>query len=243
MVPVFCQTELAVAAVDYATVGKSEVLDYLSGIKSLMACHSDIIEIQRVNATIAIMKLQKLMSLGICLVCLLSTPVLTGETGLKGKWELDEELTEKLEPPIRTNRGFGRGLRNAVIPVPTGPGSQDPNAASLKQPLVLTCVGLTLSKQDETVEIACENGSQREFKVGNRHGRKTTWRNNRLTESYKSTSRRVKHSFKLDRNDNMIVTVTIKPDGGVSQKYVRAFNRVITESTPGSESPDSTGTS
>lgn len=219
------------------------MLDYLSGIKSLIACHSDIIEIQRVNATIAIMKLQKLMSLGICLVCLLSTPVLTGETGLKGKWELDEELTEKLEPPIRTNRGFARGLQNAVLPIPGRQGSQDPNAASLKQPLVLDCVGLTLSKKEETVEIACENGSQRKFQVGNRHGRKTTWRNNRLTESYKSTSRRVKHSFKLDRNDNMIVTVTIKPDGGVSQKYVRAFNRVITESTPGSESPDSTDTS
>ncbi len=188
------------------------------------------------------MALRNISRLCICLVSVLALPVLTDAPDLTGDWELDEELTKKLEPPVRTNREFGRGLRNMVLPTPGGPGAQNPNAASLKQPLILDCVGLTLTKKDKTVEIECDNGTQREFHVGNRHGRRTIWRSKRLTESYRSTSRSVKHSIKLDRDDNMIVTVTIKPQGGIAQKHVRAFNRVTEKENSDSETSDSADT-
>ena len=239
-IPVIRQSKFVVTKIDHAAIRKSKVFDNLPGVESWIACHSVIIEFWGSNATTADMTLGKIRQLCICLACVLALPVLTDAPDLTGDWELDEELTKKLEPPVRTNRDFGRGLRNAVLPVPGGPGAQNPNAASLKQPLVLDCVGLTLSKIDKTVEIECDNGSEREFHVGNRHGRRTTWRGKRLTESYRSTSRSVKHLFTLDRNDNMIVTVTIKPQGGVAQKHVRAFNRVTESENPEPDASDST---
>ncbi|MCY3884015.1 MAG: hypothetical protein OXG24_03780 [Gammaproteobacteria bacterium] len=165
-----------------------------------------------------------------CLALLVSMYTWAESNDLTGTWVIDVELTEELQPPIKKNRGVARGLRGfiagggVIAPVPGG-SAPAVGAAGLKTPVVLHCSELTLSKDESKITIECANGTEREFNVGNLHGRKTNWKKNRLTESYRSTSRSVRHQFKIDRKGNLIATITIQPKGGVSQKYVRAFNR------------------
>ena len=171
------------------------------------------------------------LTISTCLAVLVSTSAWSESRELTGTWTLDEELTKELQPPIKKNQRAGEGLRGFIggggilTPLPGGGSSPAAGAAGLKTPLVLDCSELTLEKSADKITISCANGTEREFNVGKVHGRTTKWRKSRLTEFYRSTSRSVKHLIKLDRKGNMIATVTLQPKGGVSQKYVRAFNR------------------
>ena len=156
------------------------------------------------------------------------------ESKILGLWVLNDELTEELKPKPRKSRsmgGFG-GVTVAAggigIPLPGGGmGGPAAAAASLKFPTVLECEGFELGKKDDKVTLSCEDGSRRDFYIGNKHGRKTSLTSKTLRESYSSTSRTVKHAFKLDRDDNLIVTVRIKAKGGEEQVYVRAFSKEV----------------
>lgn len=184
------------------------------------------------------------LTISACLALLVSTSAWSQSPDLTGTWTLDEELTKELQPPIKKNRRAG-GLRGFVgaggilTPLPGGSSTPAAGAAGLKTPLILDCGELTLDKSEKKVTLSCVNGMQREFNVGNLHGRTTKWRKSRLTESYRSTSRSVRHLIKLDRKGNLIATVTIQPKGGISQKYVRAFNRKqeVSEETNDVEEP------
>lgn len=155
------------------------------------------------------------------------------ESKILGSWLLNDELTAELKPKPRKSRsmgGFG-GVSIAAggigIPMPGGVGGPAAAAASLKFPTVLECEEFELSKKDNKVTLSCEDGSRRDFYIGNKHGRKTSLTAKTLRESYSSTSRTVKHSFKLDRNDNLIVKVRIRAKGGEEQVYVRAFSKEV----------------
>ena len=156
------------------------------------------------------------------------------ESKILGSWVLNDDLTAELKPKPRKSRsmgGFG-GVSVAAggigIPLPGGgTGGPTAAAASLKFPTVLECEGFELSKKDDKVTLNCEDGSRRDFYIGNKHGRKTSLTSKTLRESYSSTSRTVKHAFKLDKNDNLIVTVRIKAKGGEEQIYVRAFSKEV----------------
>lgn len=183
-----------------------------------------------------------------CLALLVSMYTWAESGDLTGTWTIDVELTEKLQPPIKKNRGVAQGLRGLVAgggviaPVPGG-AAPAVGAAGLKTPVVLHCSELTLNKIESKITIECANGTRREFNVGNLHGRKTKWKKNRLTESYRSTSRSVRHQLKLDRKGNLIATVTIQPNRGVSQKYIRAFNRKTEDLPESSEAETATNDS
>ncbi|MXW53977.1 MAG: hypothetical protein F4Z66_08370 [Gammaproteobacteria bacterium] len=171
------------------------------------------------------------LTISTCLVVLMSTNAWSESPKLTGTWTLDEELTKELQPPIKKNRRAGQGLRGYIggggilTPLPGGGSSPASGAAGLKVPLILDCSELTLEASEDKITVSCVNGMEREFNVGKVHGRTTKWKKTRLTEFYRSTSRSVRHLIKLDREGNMIATVTLQPKGGVSQKYVRAFNR------------------
>lgn len=155
------------------------------------------------------------------------------ESKILGSWILNDELTAELKPKPRKSRsmgGFG-GVSIAAggigIPLPGGVGGPAAAASSLKFPTVLDCEGFELSKEDDKVTLSCEDGSNRDFYIGKKHGRKTSLTSKTLRESYSSTSRTVKHAFKLDKNDNLIVTVRIKAKGGEEQVHVRAFSQEV----------------
>ena len=149
------------------------------------------------------------------------------ESNLIGDWVLNEKLTEELRPPVRNPGvagGFGRAVLGTVgIPLPGG-SNPAANSVGLRHPIMLECEQMSLTKEGDEVLIECANGTYREFQIGNEHGRRATWKSKRMTESYRSTSRTVRHDVKLEKSGNLIVTVTIKPKGGTSQKYVRAFD-------------------
>lgn len=182
-------------------------------------------------------------TISLCIAVLAAVSTWSETNDLTGNWILNEELTEELQPPIKKHRRAGGGIQGVLgginVPTPGGGGAPAAGAASLKTPVVLDCGEMKLEKSGEKVTINCSNGLQREFNVGNLHGRRTKWNKTRLTESYSSTSRSVKHQIKLDRKGNLIATVTLQPSGGVAQKYVRAFNRKTEDSAEASVKEES----
>ena len=170
--------------------------------------------------------------------CMLFTPLLNA-TDLVGSWVLNDELTKEMQPKLKSTKGVGGGFSGGfigaggvMVPIP-GSGGGSPVAAqrTLKMPVVLECNELKLDKQSIKVSISCSNQSYRDFFLDDRHGRKTNWRDRRFTESYKSTSRTVKHEFRILKGDLLKVTVSIKPRGNRSQDFVRVFERKIDTET------------
>lgn len=155
---------------------------------------------------------------------------------LTGDWVLNAELTEEMQPKVKGTKGLGGGFSGGFIgaggvmlPIPgTGGGGSAAAQRTLKQPIVLDCGELTLSKESVKVNITCNKESYREFFLDDRHGRKTNWRDRKFTESYRSTSRTVKHEFRLIKGDRLKVTVSIRQKGNRSQEHVRVFERKIT---------------
>lgn len=161
---------------------------------------------------------------------------------LTGSWVLNQELTEEMQPKIKGTKGLGGGFSGGFIgaggvmlPIPgTGGGGSAAAQRTLKLPIVLDCTELTLNKQSVKVNVSCNNESYREFFLDDRHGRKTNWRDKKFTESYRSTSRTVKHEFRLIKGDHLKVTVSIRQKGNRSQEHVRVFERKST-SVPDAE--------
>lgn len=170
----------------------------------------------------------------LCVGLMLSGSVGATESEVLGSWKLDPELTEELQPKRKRSKapsgGFGGGFIGAgpvLVPLPGGTQSgPNANAMTLKFPMVLECEDLTLTQDESTVTASCLDGSTRDFFIGKKHGRKTNLKKNLLTESYSSTSRTVKHNFKINKDGNLVITVKLKPNGGQEQAYVRAFKPV-----------------
>ena len=164
-------------------------------------------------------------------VALVVVPIATIQASeVLGEWVLNTTLTTELKPKPKKARGMGgfSGVAIGGIGVPL-PGSQTGGpaaaAAGLKFPTVLDCKGMEITQEDEKITLSCDDGSTRDFYVGNKHGRKTVLRDKTLTERYSSTSRTVKHNFKVDSDGYLIVTVRIKAKGGQEQVHVRAFSK------------------
>ena len=163
--------------------------------------------------------------------------VVASAADITGSWVLNEELTEEMQPKVKGTKGVGGGFSGGFIgaggimlPIPgTGGGGTAAAQRTLKLPIVLDCSELNLSKQSVKVNVSCNDENYREFFLDDRHGRKTKWRDRKFTESYKSTSRTVKHEFRWLRGDILKVTVSIRQRGNRSQEYVRVFDRKSSE--------------
>ncbi|MCY4128791.1 MAG: hypothetical protein OXG15_06060, partial [Gammaproteobacteria bacterium] len=55
------------------------------------------------------------------------------------------------------------------------------------------------------------------------------WSNRKLTEKYASTSRRVTHTFILERSGVMEIEITVKPKRAKKLTYIMVFDRVAAD--------------
>ena len=153
-------------------------------------------------------------------------------TDLVGQWLLDAEKTEAIQPEqpqqkqwlkgqnVSTSVSYGGQrlptLRQKVPPMST---------LSARDPEVLRCKEMTISnKGDDLLFTYVDVGSEVRRK-GKKRGFNTAWNKKKLTDSYKTTTRKVSHTFEIQDNGSLLVTVLIKPDKGPKRIYKQVFNR------------------
>lgn len=157
---------------------------------------------------------------------------------LVGDWTLNRELTKERrprEPKARSSRsGFGSrvavGAGGVIMPIPNNPAGPAAAGATGNLPKILACQELSLTRQGSNVVVNCPQMLEpRDFVIGRVHGRTAKWSNRKLTEKYSSTSRRVTHTFTLERSGVMQIEITVKPKRAKKLTYIMVFDRVAAD--------------
>ena len=187
-------------------------------------------------------RLSNLLSPFKAVACVAATILMTQSAiaaekpSLLGEWTLNRELTEERRPELPkakgSRTGFGSqvqvGVGGVLLPNPgsrTGGPSAGGSTANL--PKVLGCLSLKLEQVGDAISVTCpEMLEARSFRIGKYHGRNVKWSRKNLSENYRSTSRRVTHSFKLEKENLMQIKVTVKPKQSKRLTYIMVFDRV-----------------
>ncbi len=153
-------------------------------------------------------------------------------TDLVGEWVLNVERSAEVQPEQPEERQWfnGQNVNTSVsfggLPLPKVRQKVPPMSSHTeRQPGVLRCKEMTIANKGEDLLFTYVDIGSEVRKRGNKHGFKTSWGKRRLTESYKSTTRKVTHRFELQKDDSLLVTVTIKPDKGSKRVYKQVFDR------------------
>lgn len=174
----------------------------------------------------------------VLVLILFSVPIVAKEKPtLVGDWTLNRDLTEERRPKVRKTKssrsGFGTnvavGAGGVLMPVPNPTTSPSATGATGNLPKILACQQLSLARQGSNVVVTCPQMLEpRRFVIGRVHGRTAKWSNRQLTEKYSSTSRRVTHTFNLERSGVMEIEITVKPKRAKKLTYIMVFDRVAT---------------
>lgn len=160
---------------------------------------------------------------------------------LIGDWTLNRHLTEERRPKVRETKsssgGFGTsaavGAGGVLMPVPNRRAGPSATGATGNLPKILSCQQLSLARQGSNVVVTCPQMLEpRKFVIGRVHGRTAKWSNRKLTEKYSSTSRRVTHTFILERSGVMEIEITVKPKRAKKLTYIMVFDRVAVDAQP-----------
>ena len=163
---------------------------------------------------------------------LLATGGRAQATELVGQWELDAERTEAIQPEQPQQKQWLKG-QNISTSVSYG-GQRLPtirrkigamSSLSERDPEVLRCKEMVISnKGDDLLFTYVDVGSEVRQK-GKKRGFNTAWNKKKLTDSYKTTTRKVSHTFAIQDDESLLVTVLIKPNKGPKRIYKQVFNR------------------
>lgn len=179
--------------------------------------------------------------LGFALVLLTIPIAAEGKPSLIGDWTLNRDLTEERRPKVpkakSSRSGFGSrvavGAGGVLMPVPNNPTGPSAAGATGNLPQILACQELSVTQQGSNIVVTCPQMLEpRNFHVGRIHGRTVRWSNRKLTEKYASTSRRVTHTFNLERSGLMEITITVKPKRAKKLTYIMVFDRATEDAQP-----------
>lgn len=149
---------------------------------------------------------------------------------LLGSWVLDSEKTHDLQPKQSSGGGGGGfgaptiSVGGVSVPLPGGGNSGVP-AGGAQDPRVLRCERMTVSMDDANVHFEFAGVGEETMKPGNDQGRKTSWNNRRLTQTYTTTVRSVRKTYELNDDGDLVVRVKINPKGSKGATHVRVFER------------------
>lgn len=162
-------------------------------------------------------------------------------TELLGHWILDQERTAQIQPEQPQENNFLKDqninttvavagmplprVRSKVPPVSSRP-SPDPD--------ILRCKELRIDPKGAGLLFTYVDVGSEVRKQGSYRGAKIRWNKKKLTESYKSTTRKVTHKFEIQDNDQLLVTVKINPNKGPTRTYYQVFDRAP-EQSPATE--------
>lgn len=165
----------------------------------------------------------------------------TAETGLAGDWILNETRSAEVQPEqLESRRLLGQGrVSSSVsvggIPIP-GPGGGGKQKAfsdrPTKDPDILRCKRMQIEAAGEDLRMTYEEVGSELFRQGQYRGVTSSWNQRRLKSRYRTTTRKVTHDLQLQKDDSLLVTVTIKEDGSRKRTYKQIFER------PGAQTED-----
>lgn len=169
----------------------------------------------------------KLLTLLLALCCLPAQA-----TELVGRWVLDQEGTAAIQPEQPQeknwlkNQNISTNVSVAGMPLPSLRSKVGPiDSRASPDPDILRCKELHIDAKNEALHFTYVDVGSEVRKQGAYRGAKVRWGKKKLTESYKSTTRKVTHKFEIQDNNQLLVTVKINPNKGVTRTYLQLFNR------------------
>jgi len=154
------------------------------------------------------------------------------DTQLIGEWQLDIEGSAAIAPeqPQEKNWFKNQNVRTSVniggIPLPrTGGRVPEFSNKPAKDPNILRCKEMIIEPRDGGLAFTYVNVGSDFRKKGKYRGAKIRWDKDSLSETYKSTTRKVTQKFEIQDNGQLLVTVKINPNKGLTRTYLQLFNR------------------
>ncbi|MEM6708803.1 MAG: hypothetical protein AAF648_08460 [Pseudomonadota bacterium] len=166
------------------------------------------------------------------------------EAAWLGHWLLNADLTAEAQPENVESRSLlpaGRGratISVGGIPLPV-PGGSAPSASpqsNARDPAVLRCKELTLTRSsDDEIELVFGTIGDDRLRKGTYRGVKTAWSAKQLSSRYQTTERKVTHRYELRDDDRLVVTTTIKAKGQRKRTFKQVFDRVTRSPADGEQ--------
>ncbi len=152
---------------------------------------------------------------------------------LTGIWVLNEERSAQVQPEQLESRNWlGNGKVNTSvsvggIPLPGGSGGKKKAMSDqpAKDPDILRCKSMEIEASGEDLQITYDALGRDLFRQGNYRGVTSRWDKKRLKSRYQTTTRKVTHDLQLQKDESLLVTVTIKADGSRKRTYKQVFER------------------
>ena len=171
------------------------------------------------------------------LLALLTVPSFAADKPAKfeGPWVINHELTDEIAPEFKDANVFS-GLGNgrvsvSVMGVPI-PGST-PRAASgssaAQDPQVLSCSEMLIEQKGRELHVSYKDLGDEVLRKGDYRGRKSSWSRSKISQRYKSTTRKVAKTWEVRSDGRLLVTVAIDPNGDKKRTYKRVFDRKTDE--------------
>ncbi len=162
-----------------------------------------------------------------------AAPGTAGESGLGGRWVLNEALTREVQPEVRERRSLFDDMPRATVSVGGVPlpraGTPPPTGGSAPDPKVLRTRELVIEPQGDGAQarlhLAYGNAGSETLKRGNHQGLISRWSDDRLTSRYQTTSRKVSQVFEIRDDGRLLVTVKLDPNRGPTLIHKRVFDR------------------
>lgn len=153
-------------------------------------------------------------------------------TELIGYWVLDQEGTAAIQPeqPQENNWFKNQNISTTVsaggMPLPRlGSKIAPVDSRAAPDPDILRCKEMQIEDANNALRFTYVDVGTEVRKQGAYRGAKIRWTEKKLTESYKSTTRKVTHKFEIQDNNKLLVTVKINPNKGVTRTYLQLFDR------------------
>ncbi len=153
-------------------------------------------------------------------------------TELIGYWVLDQEGTAAIQPeqPQENNWFKNQNISTTVsaggMPLPRLRSKLPPvDSQAAPDPDILRCKEMQIEDVNDALRFTYVDVGSEVRKQGAYRGAKVRWNKKKLTESYKSTTRKVTHKFEIQDNNKLLVTVKINPNKGVTRTYLQLFDR------------------
>ena len=149
-----------------------------------------------------------------------------------GQWTINNELTDAIAPEFKDSdlfSGFGNGSVSVSvmgIPLPGGGQRQASSGGALKDPDVLSCREMRIEQHGDGLQMTYEGVGSELLRPGDYRGRQSSWSRKRISQRYKSTSRKVSKKWEVRRDGRLLVTVVINPKNDKKRTYKRVFDPV-----------------
>ncbi len=167
-------------------------------------------------------------------LCIVPATTLAKSTALVGTWLIDVEKTEAIQPeqPQEKNWFKNQNIQTSVsvagMPLPNPRTKVAPiSSHAAKDPDILRCKELRIEPNGNGLRFTYVDVGSELRKQGAYRGAKIRWNKTKLTESYKSTERKVTQTYEIKDNNQLWVTVKINPYKGATRTYKQVFNRKL----------------